>query len=299
MGLEVSEPRCIVPQGDWCGEAATWSADEGAIYWTDINRFLLHRHELQSGNTRSWFFTEPVVALSLTTDRTRLLIALASRLLLWRPSDDTREEQGTHLEDFPSARLNDGRSDPSGALWVGSMGNNVSEDGEALEVPTGLGRLLSLRQGEKARQWRDGIDIANTMCWSPDRTVFYTGDTMANVLRAYDYNAETGAISGERPFFAGFDRGLPDGSAIDVAGYLWNCRYAGGCIVRVAPDGHVDRVIEMPVKNITTCTFGGPELSTLLITTASNDRARGDRLAGGLFAIDTNIRGVGENRFRL
>ena len=89
---------------------------------------------------------------------------------------------------------------------------------------------------------------------------------------------------------------MPDGSTVDAEGYLWNCRYYGGCIVRVAPDGIVDRVVEMPVKNITTCTFGGPQLTTLFVTTASS-QVPGERLGGGLFAMECQVSGQPENRF--
>ncbi|MEZ5825661.1 MAG: SMP-30/gluconolactonase/LRE family protein [Geminicoccaceae bacterium] len=299
MTLVIGEPRCVVPQGDWCGEGATWSADEGAVYWTDINRFLVHRHHLRSGDTRSWFFDQPVVALSLTTDPDRMLVALGSKLICWWPKTDRRQDQGFVLDDFPKARLNDGRSDPNGTFWIGSMGNNVADDGEDQELVDGLGRFFSVRRDGGVRQWRDGIGITNTLCWSPDGRLFYTGDTLANEIRVYDVDPATGDISGERTHFRGFDRGLPDGSAIDVDGYLWNCRFGGGCIVRVAPDGSIDRVIDMPVRNITTCAFAGDDLSTLLVTTASMGRAPGDRLAGGLFAIETNTRGLPENRFRV
>ena len=84
---------------------------------------------------------------------------------------------------------------------------------------------------------------------------------------------------------------------MDSEGCLWNCRYGGGCVVRVTPDGAIDRVIEMPVKNITTCTFGGAALTTLYITTAAAERAETDRLAGSLFAIETGIPGLPENSF--
>ncbi|MCB2011331.1 MAG: SMP-30/gluconolactonase/LRE family protein [Geminicoccaceae bacterium] len=298
MTLVTGEPRCLVAQGDWCGEGATWSADEGAIYWTDINRFLIHRHHLQDGATRSWVFDEPVVALSLTDDPDCMLVALGSKLIFWKPESDERRDQGFALEGFPEVRFNDGRSDPHGTFWIGSMGNNVGADGEEQELHDGLGRFFSVRAGEDPREWRQGIGIVNTLCWSPDGRRFYTGDTLANEIRAYDVDPDTGDISGERPHFRGFDRGLPDGSAIDVDGYLWNCRYGGGCIVRIAPDGSIDRVIDMPVRNITTCAFAGDDLSTLLVTTASMGRAKGDRLAGSLFAIETNTKGLPENRFR-
>ena len=86
---------------------------------------------------------------------------------------------------------------------------------------------------------------------------------------------------------------------MDSEGFLWNCRYGGGCVVRVAPDGTIDRVIDMPADNITTCTFGGADLTTLYITTAAADRAPEDRLAGSLFAIETGVRGMPENVFNL
>jgi sugar lactone lactonase YvrE len=79
---------------------------------------------------------------------------------------------------------------------------------------------------------------------------------------------------------------------------VWNCRYGGGCIVRVRPDGNIDRIIEMPVTNITTCTFGGDSLSTLFVTTAGLGAPVSERLAGGLFALETDVKGQAEKRFR-
>ncbi len=124
---------------------------------------------------------------------------------------------------------------------------------------------------------------------------FYFADTLANAIYVYDY--ADGAISDERVFQAGFARGAPDGSAIDSAGCLWNCRFGGGCILRLARDGSIDGVIEMPVQNITTCTFGGPELRTLFITTASIVSPPGNRLGGSLFALEVEVPGMPENRF--
>jgi sugar lactone lactonase YvrE len=179
------------------------------------------------------------------------------------------------------------------------MRNNVNPDGSAREVGGQDGVLLSLDPNRKTKIWRRDIGIANTLAWSPDRRSFYFGDSMANVIWVYDYDASTGAIANERPFLQGFARGLPDGSTMDSEGYLWNCRFYGGCLVRVAPAGTIDRIIEMPVQNITTCTFGGPDLKTLFVTTAKADAPASDRLAGSLFAIESAVPGQPENRFRL
>jgi sugar lactone lactonase YvrE len=293
------EVICVAPMGDVCGEGAVWHAAENAVYWVDINRFLIHRFQLMDASVRSWIFGEPVTALSLTDREDVLLVVLGSGVTLWEPARDTRHDPLFKYAAWPAVRLNDGRSDPRGSLWVGSMRNNIAPDGSAIEFGGTDGVLLRVDADGKMSVWRRDIGISNTMVWSPDRRHFYTGDSIANVIWVYDYDAATGAISNERPFLEGFGRGLPDGSAMDSEGYLWNCRYYGNCVVRVAPDGRIDRVVEMPVKNITTCCFGGADLRTLFVTTASAHAPLGDRLAGSLFSIQTGVKGQPENRFRL
>lgn len=290
--------RCVAPMGDKCGEAATWNAAEGALYWCDVNRFLIHR--LGPDETvRSWFFDEPVVALSLTEDPGRLLVALASRLILWNPADDSRQDHGFRLQDWPKARLNDGRAAPNGDVWIGSMSNNVGPNGEPGEAVAGLGALFRLRPGRESSTYKTGLGISNTVCWSPDRRTFYFGDTQKNTIWAYDYDEATGEIAGERPFFAGFDRGAPDGSAVDAEGRLWNCRFGGGCVVAVTPEGRIDQVLEIPAQNVTTCAFGGADLATLYITTAAMMTTQSDRLAGSLFAWSAGVEGLDGFRAKL
>ena len=184
-------------------------------------------------------------------------------------------------------------------FWIGSMWNNVNADGSAGEIKNGHGALYRLDPDLNVTQWRENLGIANTVAWNRQQTTFYFGDSMANKIYQYDYDSQSGAISKERVFFEGFSRGAPDGSAMDAEGYFWNCRYGGGCVVRVAPDGAVDRVVEMPVLNVTTCTFGGEDLRTLYITTAAAGAKPGDRFAGGLFALETETAGLAENKFRL
>lgn len=286
-----SDLRCVAPVGDRCGEAATWSEREGALYWCDVNRFLIHRMDGED-QVKSWLFDEPVTALSLTDEPGTLLVALASRLILWRPADDRRRDRGFACEGWPQARLNDGRASPNGDFWIGSMANNVGPRGEALAATPGLGILSRIRPGGAASAHKRGIGISNTVCWSPDETVFYFGDTMENTVWAWDYDRASGEIANERVFFTGFDRGLPDGSAIDSAGRLWNCRFGGGCVVCVEPGGAICDVLEMPVRNITTCAFGGEDLRTLFITTAAMMTDESDRLAGSLFALEVETPGL-------
>ncbi len=292
-----SEPVCVAPTGDICGEGPVWHPAEQALYWTDINRFLIHRYAEADGSVKSWFFDEPVTALVLTDRDETLAVALASRVIFWEPATDTRRNQGFQLPGWPHVRLNDGRVDPRGAFWVGSMRNNVAADGKSFETGGTDGLLYRIDPAGTVSEWKRDIGISNTLAWSRDQRRFYFGDSLANVIFQYDYDAQTGAIRNERDFLRGFARGLPDGSSLDREGYLWNCRYGGNCIVRVAPDGRIDSVIEMPVTNITSCAFGGADYRTLYVTTAASSLASGERLAGSLFAVRTRAEGLPEPRF--
>jgi sugar lactone lactonase YvrE len=263
----------------------------------DINRFLIHRFTPADKCVRSWIFDEPVTALALTNRDSVLVVALGSRVMLWEPETDYRHNPILVLEGWPRVRHNDARADPRGSFWVGTMRNNVNPDGSLGEAGGQDGILYRIDPDGRTSVHRRNIGISNTLAWSPDRRHFYTADTLANVVWSFDFDPQTGDIANEKPFLKHFSRGLPDGSTVDSQGFLWNCRFFGACIVRVAPDGKIDRVIEMPVRNVTTCTFGGPDLRTLYVTTASNDAAIGDRLAGGLFAIETDVAGQPENRF--
>lgn len=293
------EPTCVAPVGDRCGEGPVWHHGEQALYWTDINRFLIHRFDPCDRSVKSWFFDEPVTTIVLTGRDNMLAVALGSRIILWSPLSDERREHGFRLSGWPAVRLNDGRADPRGSLWLGSMRNNVTPDGCSVKAEGTEGILFRIDPNGDVSEWKTGIGVSNTLAWSPDHTRFYFADTLANKIWVYDYDAATGAISGERILLEGFERGLPDGSAIDSQGYLWNCRFSGKCIVRVGPDGNVDRVIEMPVTNITNCTFGSDDYSTLFVTTASSGAPAGERLGGGLFALRTDIPGQAENRFHM
>lgn len=286
---------CAVPAGDICGEGAVWHPEQSVLYWTDINRFLVHRFDPARGTTETWLFDEPVTSVNLTTREETLLLVLGSRVGLWSPRTHPRFETIHTLADAPAMRFNDARIDPRGSLWVGTMRNNVGAHGESLDVEFAGGVLYRVDLDGTVTEWKNGIGISNTVAWSPDETTFYFGDTPANMLWAFNYDALTGAIGGQRNLFADFERGKPDGSAMDAEGFLWNARYGGGCVVRIAPDGGVDRVLEVPAANPTTCAFGGPDRKTLYITSARS----AEQFSGSVFALDVDVSGVPEWQFRL
>jgi len=136
------EPKCVVPAGDWTGEGALWHAGERAVYWVDINRFLIHRFDPATAAVKSWFFTEPPTAIGLTDRADTLIVAIGGRLILWQPGNDARAEFAAPEKNWPRARFNDGRPDPAGNFWAGSMGNNVAASGIDAPLAESLGRLF-------------------------------------------------------------------------------------------------------------------------------------------------------------
>lgn len=286
-----------VPASNICGEGPVWSAVEQALYWTDINRFLWQRYHPATGATHHWMFDEPVCATAKTNEAGKFLIALGSRVIVWDSKDDSRTQFSTPETNLPASRLNDGRPSPFGDFWVGSMQNNVGPNGERVDIDNHhLGTLYRVASDGSVVTYEKNLGISNTLCWSPDKTKFYFGDSMQNTIFVWDYDISTGDISNKQIFFQGFDRGSPDGSAMDSDGYLWNARYGGGCVVRVAPDGSIDRIVEMPVSNLTCCAFGGPELKTLFVTSAHQP---GELRSGSLFSMQVEAPGLPENVFNL
>jgi len=125
----MTEPKCIVPAGDWTGEGILWHAEEQAVYWVDINRMLVHRHEPETGATRTWQFAEPPTTLGLTDRPGTLVATLATRVILWQPANDARADFASPERGWPKVRANDGRPDPAGNFWYGTMENNLGPNG--------------------------------------------------------------------------------------------------------------------------------------------------------------------------
>jgi sugar lactone lactonase YvrE len=139
------------------------------------------------------------------------------------------------------------------------------------------------------------------MAWTADGR-FITADTMKNQLYSYRLDGTSSQLSDRRLLFGGFERGLPDGSCMDADGYLWNCRVVGGsCLARIAPDGTLDRLVELPCSWPTSCAFGGDDLDTLFVTSArftmSAEHLQANPHEGGLFAVRPGVRGAREHRF--
>lgn len=282
----MSEVVCVAPTGCLLGEGPLWSPSEGFLWWVDIKRAKLHRHNPITGNTRRYDLPLHASALALAEGG---LIMVGDREIGRYDTATEHYQQVATLNEPDGFRSNDGGMAPDGSFWFGTMDNN-----EAL--PEGqYYRLLPDMNVE--RIGLPEVLVTNTMQFSPDGRTFYTSDSAEQMILAFDHDPETGALSNRKVFASTLEAGCyPDGSAIDQAGFLWNAQWAGSRIVRYAPDGSIDRIVKMPVSRPTSCAFGGPDLRTLYITSARvglSDAAL-DRqpMAGSLFAIDVETPGL-------
>ena len=280
------------------GEGITYSSKNNNLFWLDISNISkLYKLDLSSNKKEIFELPEIVTATSIKSDD-ELIFATNNGLKLFNMSNK-KFVSIVNIEDQQlSTRSNDGASDAYGRFWFGTMQNNFDKDGNSTPIKENIGKLYKVDTNKKISIIEEGLGIPNTFVWSPDNRNFYFTDTLNGVIHNYDFELESGELSNKKDF-ANFNRGHPDGSTIDTDGCVWNCRWGGSCIVRFTPDGKVDQIIEMPVQNITNCIFGGNDMKTLFITTASNDEENKNNLDGSLFAINLEYQGIEDNKSKL
>lgn len=276
------------------GEGPVWDVQEQRLYWIDVEGCRVFRCTADGRELRGWDMPEPVGSLAMRQGG-GAVVALASGFYFL--DFDTGDTQliATTAVDTPHTRLNDGKVDARGRFIVGSMDTR----------PGGAdGALYRLDPDLSVHQLESGFAISNGPCWSPDGSTFYFSDTFSGEIWAYDYDLVSGSVANRRTFTReAITPGIAtDGSTVDAEGFLWNAQVFAGKLVRYAPDGSLDRVIEMPVKKVTSVNFGGPNLDILYVTSMTKPpmpHMPGDGvLRGSLFAVSgLGVKGLPEPRF--
>lgn len=286
------QPRSVAQVRNTLGEGPVWDVREQTLYWVDIRGCLLQRLEPATGDLRRWHLPEPVGCAALR-DRGGAILALQSGFAFYDLEDETLDWIDDPEPDHPRNRMNDGKCDRQGRFWAGTMDDLEQEKSGALyRVDTDL----------SVHRMEGGIGIPNALAWSPDSRTLYFADTPERTIYAYDHDPQTGVIGNRRVFAPPpAEPGYPDGATVDAEGYLWSAQWDGWRLVRYAPDGRIDRTLELPVRRPTSCAFGGADLTTLFITTAAiglDDTALAQQpWAGDLLAIDLDVPGLAERRF--
>jgi sugar lactone lactonase YvrE len=275
---------------DRLGEVPVWSVRDRCLWWVDVLTPTLRCYAPDTGAQVS--YPIPVRSLGCVALRAEggLILGTDAGVLAFDP------QSGAILlvqpePDRPAHRLNDGRCDRRGRLWVGSMN-------ERAFVPEGT--LFRVDPDLSVHPMLDQIKVPNAIAFSPDDRTLYFADTRACTIWRFDFDIAEGRIWNRRVFAETRAPARPDGACVDADGFLWNTHFAGACVVRYAPDGHVDRVVELPVGNPTCCCFGGDNLDTLFVTSASDPVLTGAHpsdVCGKLIALDVGSRGLPEPVF--
>ena len=274
--------RCVVEAADRLGEGPCWSPAESRLYWFDIKGKRLAWYHPRT-RTRGAF--ELPMRASAATPRTAggLLMATEKGLVVFDAGEGTLEIVQP-LELDPGFRTNDGKIDMDGNFWWSTM------DDDGGKRP---GVVYRTDKTLKTQKMLGGIHIPNTVSFSPDGRRLYMVDSKLQTIFVHDTAdlAKVHVLADTRGGPAS-----PDGSAVDAEGCLWNAQWGGGRVVRYAPDGRVDRIVEMPVQQPTSCAFGGDDFSTLYVTSAwdglTPDARASQPLAGGLFAFEAGVKGL-------
>jgi sugar lactone lactonase YvrE len=276
---------CVSSAACQLGEGPCWSANDGRLYWFDIKGRQLHWLEPATGRRGAW--PMPLRASAAAAREGGGLIAATEGGLMAIDGRTGAVEVLHPLKLGAGFRSNDGKIDPKGRFWWSVMDDHHGER---------PGSIYRSEPGKGATKVLDGVHIANTLAVSPDGGTFYLADSRKQIMWAYRLTA-AGQLVEPRIFVdLRGQQGTPDGGAVDAEGFLWNAQWGAWRIVRYAPDGSVDRVVEMPVAQPTSCAFGGPDLTTLYVTSAWDglDTAAlaAQPLAGGLFALEPGVPGL-------
>ncbi len=283
----------MVEAGCILGEGPVWDVESARLWWVDIKAPALHRFDPRKNAADRWAAPEPVGALALRRGG-GLLLALRSGFAFYDPDHGRMAHLASPEADQPGNRMNDGKCDAMGRFWAGTMDN-------AVQRPTG--HLYRLDPDHRVTAFPMGFVVTNGMAWSGDGATLYFTDTVAGTIWAYAFDMAKGR-PGERRLFAQVPEadGRPDGGCVDAEDHLWSCHWGGSRITRYRPDGEIDRVVELPVPQVTSCCFGGPGLDVLYVTTAHEGMSAQTRAAhpqsGHLFAVKgLGVRGRPMPRF--
>ncbi len=291
----MSEPYVAAKDRCLLGESPIWSVEEQALYWVDIRNPTIHRLDPATGERKKIRVQTEIGSIGFATDN-RLIAGTRMGFAFIGLSDgswrDIADPEGDGR--MNRVRMNDGKVDRKGRFWCGGMDDPQMEE---------LASLWRLDTDRSVHKMEGPVKISNCLCWSPDDTILYFADSRKHQVWMYDFDLESGTIENRRTFLdVPPEEGVPDGATVDAEGFVWIAHMRGGMVRRYDPDGKAEREYKFPAS-LTSCpALGGPDLTTLYVTTASTrfteeDFAR-EPDAGSIFAVETGIKGIPEPVFQ-
>jgi sugar lactone lactonase YvrE len=274
------------------GEGPVWDEREGCLWWVDITGEAIHRTDYASRRDEIIPVGRMVGAVVLRADG-GLIAALQDGFATIDSGDGRVELVAPVEQDDTGTRMNDGKVDPAGRFWAGTM---------AIDERPGAGTLYRLGPDVRATPMVSEITISNGLDWSLDGQTMYYIDTPTRRVDRFAFDPATGDIADRTTAFAIREgAGGPDGMTVDAEGFVWVALWDGWAVERYTPDGTLDRRIDVPVAQASSCTFGGPDLDVLFITTAQKELSAESLAeqphAGSLFICRPGVRGRASFRF--
>jgi L-arabinonolactonase len=287
-------PLAILPVSNLLGEGILWDAHRQRLWWTDIQKLRLFRHDWALGRTHRLEMPERVGSFGLAAGSERLITAFESGFAWYDPGDQSVTWLARPERLHPAVRFNDGRVDRQGRFWSGTM-----VEGDQSAVSAGL---YSFDRRYGLRQHLGDVRISNSLCLSPDGRRLYFADSPTRTIRVFELDPE-GTLGPARVFAQTPVGADPDGATIDADGCLWSAHWGAGCVVRYTPEGKIDRTLRVPASQPTCVCFGGPDLDVLCITTAriglSAASLSAEPNAGDVFLYRVGVKGLPEAEYRL
>lgn len=272
-----SDTKCTL------GEGPLWHPERKQLFWFDImERKLL---TVEEGRERHWEF-ETYVSAAGWVDRDRMMVATARALVLFDLNTGAQTKVCDLEADDGVTRSNDGRADPSGGFWIGTMGVRIEKD---------AGAIYRWYRGE-LRKLYDNITVPNSICFSPGGDLAYWTDTAIRKIMVQSLDDEGWPIGTPRVLIDLTVPGVnPDGSVVDAEGRLWNAEWGTGRVTMYRPDGTRDVSIDLPASQTTCPAFGGENLTTMFVTSAA-ENLPDEVPAGKTFVVDIPATGQKEHR---
>ena len=290
--VSADEVEVVVAARASVGEGPVWDEREQALTWIDIPGQRLHRYSPLAGASEIASFGGPV-GFAIPREAGGFVIGLGRDVVTFDPTNgDTRTI--VHLEsDGPHVRLNDGKCDERGRLWTGTTDDSGRES---------AGALYCIETSGSARQVLGGLTESNGLDWDPAGTLLYHVDTPTGRVDVLDYDGVTGGVGNRRKLMQiDEEQGYPDGLTVDAEGFIWVALWGGSAVRRYTPDGRLERCVQVPATNVTSCVFGGRNLDELYITSATFGmtpaQLDAEPAAGSLFRYRPNVTGRPARRY--
>lgn len=288
---ETPAVHLAVAASDDLGETPLWCDRTNRVWWIDVGGCRLQSLDPASGAHEVYPIECDALGCLALTESGRFLVARDNSLDLFDLASGA-QARVAEIPEHARTRLNDGRVDGSGRLWIGTLAHDLTEP---------IGAFYRVDPGGAVTCQFGEVIVTNGTAISPDQHRLWFTDTRRYMTWVFDLHAD-GQLSNRRVFADHTaTRFRPDGAAVDADGCLWQALFGAGRILRYRPDGTIDRILSVPVTNPTCIAFGGRDLTTLYVTTARRFLSHADLatqpLAGALLAIEGVGEGLPENRF--